>query len=757
MLDQIIDNALMESAPPPLDPLENAIISDHNLKILNERQRALKRLPFIVRLIYGFILPFKRWQLAMSGYNELIAERKRLKPIMARLRHIQRSRTRSKAMMAYWEQNHTCIERWNQLDSQLRKRSRLADRVTWMERELADHRAWTRDRIKQKKTESIQRKEARIYEQIIIDRLTSLRIAYHYDDGKKKVDKVKFSHVGMSLDRIWFQLDTSYRTMFGNWKTNIPYGVSVSGQILTPETLDELSIACRRQVTGYQSNLSGAWLVVNRLDSHDGLINYIRYTDLLAKYDEAIREIFPVYLGVTFNRELVRVSLEAHPHWLIAGYTNTGKSNMINVGICQLITKHTPKELRMVLIDLKGGLEFGYFEQLPHLHRPIAQDVEEVLETVRELVGIMEMRFKQMKGKAKKYEHYRLRYPDEEFPRVLCVFDEVASLDTNSAMKKEILQHLALLTQKGRAVGIHIWMCTQRPDIKVIEGAVKVNLSCRISFRMATSSDSVTILGNSVAKDLPDIQGRAVIQLGPSPEIMQSAHITDVNVMDSIKEAMKMEPGTPILLPEDYQVVHQEWTIERIIRHSLTHMQPPGILSARRIRDDIGDNNLSHAQCRVLVEKIWDMGRVEFEGEIYEVVTQRGNRKVLVKVEGAKVQRFDTPSSRASLPEPATESSIDSQLDSEVNEQDERESVDSDTEEAPGHRSNGKAPDQVGHRTENGVETDDPISRALARRFGTAGIDSHRTGTGAELEPVPVHLQSFREREQSLQRIEDEG
>jgi len=59
---------------------------------------------------------------------------------------------------------------------------------------------------------------------------------------------------------------------------------------------------------------------------------------------------------------------------------------------------------------------------------------------------------------------------------------------------KEVEHHLSRLAQKSRAVGIHIIVATQRPEVKVVTGLIKSNLPARICFRVASRMDSRIVL-----------------------------------------------------------------------------------------------------------------------------------------------------------------------------------------------------------------------------------------------------------------------
>src|SRR5690606_34239799 len=77
-----------------------------------------------------------------------------------------------------------------------------------------------------------------------------------------------------------------------------------------------------------------------------------------------------VAMGVTNNRKLIYADAREWPHLLVAGATGGGKSVFLNQMLCSLLQRHSPANLQLVLIDLKGGLEFWPYQDIPHLRRP---------------------------------------------------------------------------------------------------------------------------------------------------------------------------------------------------------------------------------------------------------------------------------------------------------------------------------------------------------------------------------------------------
>jgi hypothetical protein len=639
------DFNLESAAPQPLAPLTHTIISPANIEA-EQRRAAAQRLSLKQRWMMWRALRKLTKQIAqleakqkaqlglMSSLRPKMSELyTRYLNLKEQLAETPEDETLKQEYLDLWAELTPIKSRWDALQRQIAPLQRLRQQKSRIQRALEDHTI----SVEREKTEmrlmKAMRKEAQIYEKLIVDKWTRLGFCERYTKGSKEyVKTVDFSEIHLTLDAIFFKIDASFQTAFKNWKTNLPAGVYIVEQLLNPKTLDELSITCQRQVTGLHS-AGGAWVVVHRLNSTDGLMNYVAYQDVMERYPAKFSDRLPICVGVGMNRQIQWVNLADFPHWLVGGYTNSGKSNMINVGICTLISKHQPKDLRLVLIDLKGGLEFNFYENIPHLHGSIVDSVGEVAATIGGLESEMAARFKKFRSKkAKTIEFYNSAVKeDDRLPRILCVFDEVASILEHGEATKEIMSSLRQLVAKGRAVGIHVWLCTQRPDVKVVEGAVKANLSLRLTGRLPSSADSVTILGNSMAKDLAAIPGRMVLQISPDPQQVQTPHINDSDIAAAIEAARQM-PAAPALEVSNIRIVHQEWTVERVIELSIKHLD--GNLSANAVWKSADD--LSKGQAQKLVEQIWRMPEISYDGRQYKVVLGKGKIKSLVPLNEAE-------------------------------------------------------------------------------------------------------------------------
>ena len=216
------------------------------------------------------------------------------------------------------------------------------------------------------------------------------------------------------------------------------------------------------------------------------------------------------------GKELV-ADLASMPHLLVAGATGQGKSVCLNSLINGFLMTKTPDELKLIMVDPKS-VEFTSYAALPHLIVPIITENQKVVVSLKWAVVEMERRLK-LFARARVRNIYDFNHrpsltqtdmfgadtdvngdAPKTVPYIVIIIDEVA--DLMSQCSKEVSPHIARLTAKARAAGIHLILATQRPDARIITGAIKANIPGRVAFKTATGIDSRTILDAGGAENL---------------------------------------------------------------------------------------------------------------------------------------------------------------------------------------------------------------------------------------------------------------
>lgn len=233
--------------------------------------------------------------------------------------------------------------------------------------------------------------------------------------------------------------------------------------------------------------------------------------------------VLPLALGKDLNGRPYVSALEKMPHVLIAGATGSGKSVCLNTIITSLVYRHTPETLRLLMIDPKM-VELSVYSKLPHLRHNVITDPRDAAGVLKWAVLEMERRYALLKAntvrsiqefnkkvredqimkraepKGREGDENRWIYDDGIMPYIVVVVDELA--DLMMTVQSEVEKPLTQLAQKARAIGIHLIVATQRPSVNVITGLIKANFPTRIAFRVASKTDSRTILDQNGADAL---------------------------------------------------------------------------------------------------------------------------------------------------------------------------------------------------------------------------------------------------------------
>jgi len=229
------------------------------------------------------------------------------------------------------------------------------------------------------------------------------------------------------------------------------------------------------------------------------------------------------------------------PHLLIAGATGSGKSVCINSIITSFLLKSNPDDVKLVLVDPKK-VEFTPYKDIPHLLWPIIDDPQMASNMLKKVVVMMEDRYDafasvgvrniQSYNDSVKEYNANLKSGDTQMnmmPYIVVIIDELA--DLMAIAGKDVELSIQRITQLARASGIHLIVATQRPSTDVITGLIKSNIPSRISFAVASSIDSRTILDSTGAERL---LGNGDMLYHPqgenSPMRLQGVFVTDKEI-----------------------------------------------------------------------------------------------------------------------------------------------------------------------------------------------------------------------------------
>ncbi len=243
------------------------------------------------------------------------------------------------------------------------------------------------------------------------------------------------------------------------------------------------------------------------------------------RFQEEQKMRLPIAYGRTITNEVFMFDLAKTPHLLVAGATGTGKSVAINAIITSLLYKKHPAELKLVMVDPKM-VEFApykplikhYLAAMPDTdpEQIVITDCDKVINTLNSLVIEMENRYKLlMDAGVRNLEDYNDKFvrrrlnPNklvgdslhhQYLPYIVIIIDEYGDFIMQAG--KQVETPIARITQKARAVGMHMILATQRPSVNIVTGVIKANIPTRIALRTQSVIDSRTVLDAKGAEQL---------------------------------------------------------------------------------------------------------------------------------------------------------------------------------------------------------------------------------------------------------------
>ncbi|MBQ5394019.1 MAG: DNA translocase FtsK, partial [Alistipes sp.] len=288
------------------------------------------------------------------------------------------------------------------------------------------------------------------------------------------------------------------------------------------------------------------------------------YSAIRSKRFHETKAELPVVIGRTIQNENYVFDLAKLPHLLVAGSTGTGKSVGLNAIITSLLYRKHPSELKLVMIDPKmvefslyGRLERHFLAKMESEDKVIITDPMKAVYTLQSLCVEMENRLELLsKADTRNIVQYNTKFTARRLnpekghrflPYIVVVIDEFADL---IMMAKEVERPVMRLAQKARAVGIHLIVATQRPDVKVITGGIKANFPARIAFRVIQMIDSRTILDRPGAEQLIG-RGDMLFSLNGDVTRVQCA-LVDTDEVERIVDHISHQQGytSAYLLPD---------------------------------------------------------------------------------------------------------------------------------------------------------------------------------------------------------------
>lgn len=391
-------------------------------------------------------------------------------------------------------------------------------------------------------------RECRKYGNLISEKLAQLGerevIGNNTPDKPRKIKKVRWSM--FTRDALF----TKLILRMNSDPRHLPQSVRVS-ELGRKDLYSDEMLPTLGHYMDFKSDEAGIFAVVFR-KGLDGLPEFVAAQDIWKKVPQN-KPLLTFPVGYGDNSIRTDVDLDDCPHMIVAGATKQGKSNFINQILCFWLWRGlTIQDLQLVLFDLKRGMEFCFYEGLPHLYHDeeeyvtsekdrarveenykpafietgIIEVLGDVIPALLRLRKIMDKRLLHIKGAGHKdFNTYNRSQHSRQkrIPSMVVIFDEWARVRLSLGTEPENL--LAEMTNLARAAGMYFIIGTQNPNTSVISPLIGVNFSTRIIFKCSVGG-SMAALGNQSAVGLEE-KGRAILQDGGDEFKLQTPFMSD--------------------------------------------------------------------------------------------------------------------------------------------------------------------------------------------------------------------------------------
>lgn len=371
---------------------------------------------------------------------------------------------------------------------------------------------------------------------------------------KKKLKEEKNTALAVSEEEIE-QLVRDFKRSCGDYHINLreceakdtvigPSVIRLKFKLGRGQTLSGLS--SHLEDIGREMKRSGV-IVQPVLNSNELLLDVPRlqrdqvlFKDVIEKLPKvASPEQLYFPLGRTPNGKDLIENLAEMPHMLVGGSTGSGKSVFLFTLLASLLMTHPNKDDMQLVLSSSKLEDFIHFEKLPHLYAgKIISDATEATEVIKDVI------FKESERRGKLLVEARVaniveynKKAEEKLAPIVVVIDEFADLADQLETTKEknaFYKPVRRIAQAGRSRGIHLIICTQRPEAKLVDSTTKAQLNARVALRVNDSMSSRMILGDSES-DAQYLQkhGDMIFKFGDIKERAQG-YLIEIPELDQI-------------------------------------------------------------------------------------------------------------------------------------------------------------------------------------------------------------------------------
>lgn len=262
-------------------------------------------------------------------------------------------------------------------------------------------------------------------------------------------------------------------------------------------------------------------------------------------------------------------NLKTTHHLLVAGSSGGGKSFFVKQFLIGIL--ESSERVQLYLIDLKRGVEMKSFEKLSNVF--IARENLSAIQCLEMVVKEMDRRFVYFEEKG----YTEIDVERDKMDRIVVLVDEASELFTKGNLSKEQKSQAEMardyadkIAKLGRVAGIHLVLATQKVVKETIDTRVQTNINARMIFRVNTTASSMTVLGNKLAAELPEIPGRGIWSVGSHDLIVQTPKLDNgqvqkkVHVLGAKFSAEKKTIFGPMLIKKEELAIPKEKNMEGV-------------------------------------------------------------------------------------------------------------------------------------------------------------------------------------------------
>lgn len=424
--------------------------------------------------------------------------------------------------------------------------------------------------------------------QVLPKYLHHLRLSHRRTVMERKTERV-YEQIDFCAIETWYFDESAYYFQVVTWP--LPWGVTIK-QFSEPEVSETLSanFGSKSTVEFNERNhplRPGLWVVVEHKAGRGAIPGNVSYQSALGQIPKTASSL-AVPVGVGAHGRSYIIDLALITNLLSGGTQGGGKSNFLNGLLSTLISRNNPTDLRLFLVDFKR-VEFAFYKGIKHLggdvgylkktildkeghehtvigktvaadyqpkegqevHNPLGAHIitepDEVVPLLDYVIEEIERRTSLFEGKVRNIKSWNKRFPKRRLSYWYVVVDELADVMLQPKFGRKIEERLVRISQKGRAEGIGLVLCTQTPNNKVVSMLIQQNIPTRVVFFCGTGIASGTMLdGGYEAARLPRIPGRALVREGQVLTEVQTPEISDWTVRAAVKAAKTDQPQQAI-------------------------------------------------------------------------------------------------------------------------------------------------------------------------------------------------------------------